>query len=297
MERELPKCPSTPSPSKPLEIFSGWVTPESARPSKINTSEISPGTPYNSLPSPSSLAKQAKFSEFPVESHVRAHSLPTPLTVGTGRKVREQVDSLEPSTRSKSLTAALRAVANGTPESLHLPCSSKTLLISEEGVELKGGSDITDTIVAPKDIPTTPHQYTKSTFSNYSDSEDEIQIIKVTDLHEIPQTKLKNPFVDNSPSHHHHRRPQRHDLDLSTCMEKINYRTGERRVEKLSAEQQRFKPRKLEFTLDVKTPVRVNYNVTNKYIGSSIGKSFMMGEPQAKSSPGFHIFDDGEALL
>lgn len=296
MAEELPECPVTPSLRPDLDNFSGWMTPESAEPShpsKIQRTEMSPATPPRSFLSPKSSTRLAKHSldNFFVDSRLQPLFLPTPLTVGSGRKAKQLFGLPEPSTRSKSLTASLQAIANEDTDISCREFPSKTDFVAEETFSnipaFKNSTPFTEA------APSTPPQYSEPLVSNFSDSEDDIQIVKISDLSKIPRKKLKNPFIEDLSSPHH-ARPEKHNLDLSTHMEMVNHRTGERRVEKLTAEQQRFKPRKLDFALDVKTPVRVNYNVTNKYIGSSIGKSFIMGEPQAKSSPGFNIFDDSE---
>lgn len=298
MAEDLPECPATPSLRQDLDTFSGWMTPESARPSHITKTvhgEMSPSTPHKSLLSPKSRTHLAKHSldHVSVDTRPQAVFLPTPLTVGTGRKTKQSFGLAEPSTRSKSLTATLQALAYGDEQPTQRPHLSNTNYISEESEAFAEFTPFKNPSPANQAAPTTPPQYNEPLLSSFSDSEDEVQIVKISDLHKIPRKKLRNPFTDDFTSPQDSP-PEKHSLDLSTHMEMVNHRTGERRVEKLSAEQQRFKPRKLNFTLDVKTPVRVNYNVTNKYIGSSIGKSFIMGEPQAKSSPGFNIFDDSD---
>lgn len=296
MAEELPECPSTPSLRQELDSFSGWMTPESTgptQPSKIRRTEITPATPQKSLLSPKTATKLAKhgLDHFLIDSHLHSKFLPTPLTVGSGRKPKQTFGLAAPSTRSKSLTASLQALADGDTEISCQNFFGNTPSVTEE--TSPKGLLFNDSVLFPQAGPTTPPTYNEPSLTSFSDSDDDIQIVKVSDLAKIPRKKLKNPFVEE-PASPHFLRPEKHNLDLSTQMEMVNNRTGERRIEKLTAEQQRFKPRKLDFTLDVKNPVRVNYNVTNKYIGSSIGKSFIMGEPQAKSSPGFNIFDDGE---
>lgn len=75
-------------------------------------------------------------------------------------------------------------------------------------------------------------------------------------------------------------------------MELVNHRTGERKVRTLLEEQRKFKPRKLDFTLAVKQPVKVNYNVTNKFVTKNMGKAFTLEDTNKLN---FSIFSDGDS--
>ena len=324
MSEKIPECPTTPSSGHASQSSPyGCITPRSAKHSRAVSFEMGPSTPVGpQCESPKSYKRHQKqlLDHFPSESRAQTLFLPTPLTVGSGRKSKFHPGLCEPSTRSKSLTASLHALADEHTESrprkldlqvedtLLRECDLQTddslnaearetpeiehaLSPHDSTINYFSSDPLTPPTVANIPEPKTPSKFQRCSIDGFSDSEDDIQIVKVCDLDRIARKRLKNPFVGEAPDHEY-RSPKKQELDLSTHMELLNHRTGERRVEKLSAEQQRFKPRKLDFTLDVKNPVKENYNIANKYIGNSIGKSFIMGEPQSKSSLSFNIFDD-----
>lgn len=209
-------------------------------------------------------------------SDASAPYLPTPVTVGTGKKVRQFANPIEPSRKSRSLTASLQALA-------------------DEGVsQVRDNAFLleTNTSLLKKCILRTPSPRPVERGSeNVSDSDDDIQIVSVADLDKIPRYKMENPFIENEPTSHHQLLPQ--SIDLSTHMELINHRTGKKIVNKLSEEERKFKPRKLVFTRDV-APVAVDYNIANKFIDKNIGNKFTLGTDASSYKPNFSIFSDSE---
>lgn len=260
------QCPSTP-PRKHIERFPTFGTPPSTKCHKRSPSymQILPSTPTES---PFLSPRSKKRSKDVIDPHnPLSHAsvfLPTPLTVGTGRKIKNYSgSSIQPSARSKSLTASLQALS--TP---HIHAAT----------------------------PTTPplkiiRQVRPPKLRSYEDSDDEdhVQIVDYSVVDRLPRQKLENPFLGPKISV----QAASPAVDYSTHMELINHTTGEKKVQELTEEQRRFKPRRLVFTQDV-SPVKVNYNIANKFIGKNMGKSFTMGESQAKSVLGFSIFSDSD---
>lgn len=66
-----------------------------------------------------------------------------------------------------------------------------------------------------------------------------------SDDEECVSSPLVNPFLAPSSAKP---KPLVLDIDYSTHIEYINHRTGERKVEALLASQQRFKPKKIDFS-------------------------------------------------
>lgn len=229
---------------KQRPIISPFVTPKTSR--KLRSELIEP-----------SPTQQASF-------------LPTPLTVGSGRKGRNLTLPAQTSSKSRNLTATLQALSEPeknvkqlTPETPPRPETPQEQIIRD---------------------PRTPY----SAGLGIWDAEDEkIQVVDVDFLKRIPRKKLPNPFLETH-SQSHKERPAK--IDLATEMELVNHR-GEKKIERLLEEQRRFKPRKLDFTLAV-NPVKVNYNIANKFVGKNMGKTFIMED---NSKLGFNIFSDGDS--
>lgn len=270
------QCPRTPPPKHVARFPSfGNVTPTSSKCHKKTISDRLvkfPSTPAKSpFLSPRSSKKRAKDLIDPHNDSTYASSvfLPTPLTVGTGRKIKTLNFALQPSTRSKSLTATLQALSlpklEESPSFLpERPSTPPLKMITAEMRE---------------------HNRFRRRNDAESDDEDDIQVVDFNFVRQIPRHRMDNPFLGPK----HSVQPTQGKIDYSTHTELINHLTGERKVQELTEEQRLFKPRKLVFTQDVK-PVKVNYNIANKFIGKNIGKSFAMGEPQ--SALGFSIFND-----
>lgn len=193
--------------------------------------------------------------------------LPTPLTVGSGRKGRAPFPD-QKSLKSRNLTATLQKLSedNQTKQPITPPRPSTPQ----------------NQVLAD---PSTPYSAGLGILGSDNDT---IRVINVDDLKHIPRKKLPNPFLES-----HAPRPKKQPaaIDLATQMELVNHRTGERKIEQLLEEQRRFKPRKLEFTPAV-NPVKVNYNIANKFVGKNMGKAFTMEDT---SKQGFSIFSDGDS--
>lgn len=192
--------------------------------------------------------------------------LPTPLTVGSGRKGRVLFPD-QKSLKSRNLTATLQKLSEDSqkkqPTTPPRPTTPQDQILTEPSTPYSAGLGIWGT------------------------DNDTIRVVNVDDLKHIPRKKLPNPFLES-----HAPKPKRQptQVDLATQMELVNHRTGERKVEQLLEEQRRFKPRKLDFTLAV-NPVKVNYNIANKFVGKNMGKAFTMED---SSKQGFSIFSDGD---
>lgn len=283
-----PECPATP-PRRHVARFPnfGHVTPKSVRPHRRNLSACLKSPDHLSSPgaSPFITPKTHKFGGKISKKHAAAaHDasiayLPTPLTVDSGRKLHGDFLLVEPSSRSKSLTAALHALAS-----------------SEEPVQVHSGpfSQPNDTHNAEIPLRTPSPRRTPSPppkTDNYSDSDDDIQIIKAADLKNIPRLKMDNPFLETP--HMKQDKSGGSNVDYSTHLELVNHRTGKKVVQKLTEEEQRFKPRKLVFTLDV-TPSSANYNIAHRFIDNTMGHKFTTGADSGSSKLDFSIFSDSE---
>lgn len=227
--------------------------------------------------------------------------LPTPLTVGTGRKARLQF-AVKPSVKSRGLTARLLSMASEAPQT---ECPSPTTAQSpaqtpthspRQGLEHDVGSQpqcpSTPRISASVDEystpPPKPKIEQKAVFEPFADSPgDHVVCMSVDELHKIPQKKLHNPFLT---LYTQEPRLVTSKVDYSTHLELVNHRTGEKKIEELTEEQRALRPRKLDFSLAEHVPVKLNYNITNKYIENSLGPKFSMDSSQAKNSAGFDIF-------
>lgn len=231
--------------------------------------------------------------------------LPTPLTIGTGRKTRLSFP-IKPSGNSRGLTAKLLSMASETNEP---PLEAFT----EEQAQTQEGTEILDECEEPQrsslhesvDLkcsttpisnhirefstpPPKPRIEQKPVFEPFADSPDECVVrMSIDELHKIPHKKLQNPFLTLSKRD---LPPLNLKVDYSTHLELINHRTGERKIEELSDEQRLLKPRKLDFSLAEHVPVKLNYNITNKYIENTLGLKFSMESSQAKNPAGFDIF-------
>ncbi|KAM9901335.1 hypothetical protein OXX79_004602 [Metschnikowia pulcherrima] len=260
--------------------------------------------------------------------------LPTPSTVGSGRKSRAEVTHMRPSTKSKPLIEKLQDLGgeNGGEVSekghgslldapifenasfsreipgSHLVSSPRTppQSIHAGGFETpsKNGSsfqesptfatnsleDVQESEISLHTPVQNPGIEQKPQFEPFSHSDGPVSIVSVADLEKIPRIKLSNPFLDKKGAPQSH--AERKTVDYSTHLELVNTRTGERKVERLSPEQQRFRPRKLDFTSAVSSPERASSEITKKYVESRIGKNFSMGETRPKGKLDFEIFSD-----
>lgn len=265
--------PSTPPRKARIRAAAGGpFTPKSTR---THRREFELYTPQQSpFISPKLARRNAKDAIYAshAETNAFSHILPTPLTVGTGRRAKCAPFPIVPSAKSKSLTASLRAVSD------------------EPDMALQASP------VLEQELPVTPPPKVvleqKPQFESAFDSDDDVQVVSVDLLKNIPRYRMKNPFVGGVPAFN--LPPPKNSIDLSTHMELINHRTGERKIETLTEEQRRFKPKKLVFAQDAKPLAKVNYNIANKFIGKNIGKKFTIEESACKNLPGFNIFSDEE---
>lgn len=210
--------------------------------------------------------------------------LPTPLTVGTGRKSKTADLAIQPSQKSKNLTKSLEAL-----------CYSTSQEEPQKAREPEPQTPLPPLISRPS---TPPLQITHKTGNlplledafhqrDTSKNERTVEVVSVDCLKSIPRESLANPFVEPTPHH-----PKRHSstIDFSTHMELVHNKTGRKKLERLDDEQRRFKPRKLDFSL-VDNPIKTNYNIANKFVKKSIGKTFALDD---SLKPGFEIFTDEE---
>lgn len=276
-----PQCPATP-PRRHVARFSsfGHVTPKSVRSShRKNTSFDSK---MDSIASPH---KSPFFSPRPSKRNPRGTSalsgarcdvsllfLPTPLATGSSRKVKLYSDLVEPSRTSRSLTASLEALAREDQKGATVPTnnSSKTPVLRTP---------------SPR-----PSLYNENENDPFSDSDSDILVMREEDLKNISRFNMPNPFIELNSSTKVENDSE--GIDLSTHMELINHRTGKKIIEKLSEEEQRFKPRKLVFTQDVEP--EVNYNVANRFLDKNMGRNFTMEGGSMPSKLGFSIFSDND---
>lgn len=283
-----PECPATP-PRRHVARFSrfGHVTPKSARSHRKNLSIDSKYADFLTSPgrlplfSPRGSKASSRDSVRAVNPFTDASVpyLPTPLTVGTSRKVKQFSEPVKPSLKSKSLTASLQALAND---------KEYDEVYSAEKASLSSFTHDTPFSIPPLRTPSPcPMEYKEF----LSDSEEDIQVVSVNALKNIPRYKMKNPFIEVEPAKQE--QPQIQSIDLSTHMELVNHRTGKKIIKKLTEKQQRFKPRKLLFTQDVK-PISVDFNIANQFIDNSIGKNFTMDSGSGQSKLGFSIFSDSD---
>lgn len=194
--------------------------------------------------------------------------LPTPLATGSSRKGKFFTDLVEPSRNSRSLTASLEALASEDPRTATCP---------------KHNSSRTPALRTPS-----PRRLLYIDNDPFSDSDSDILVMREEDLKNIPRFNMPNPFVELNSSTEIENAPNA--IDLSTHMELINHRTGKKIIKELTEEEQRFKPRKLVFTQDVK-PV-VDYNIANKFLDKNMGRNFTMEGGSKASKLGFSIFSD-----
>lgn len=253
--------------------------------------------------------------------------LPTPLTVGTGRKPRAELPQFRKAPKSKLLLEKLQAAGDlsvpgvvenrngqfleasaledkkiGHDSQFHASFSSRAGPTELSPSEIAGMSlfsprplqecsqdnyDVDDTPRTPNRNPVIEQ---KPQFEPFFDAEEPVQIISMADLDKIPRYEVPNPFLD--PKSNISSFGEHEVVDYSTHMELVNSRTGERKVEVLTEAQRRFKPKKLDFTLVVNTPKAPDYKIANKYVENSIGKNFTMGEMRPKGSLDFEIFKD-----
>ncbi|OBA22043.1 hypothetical protein METBIDRAFT_31013 [Metschnikowia bicuspidata var. bicuspidata NRRL YB-4993] len=265
--------------------------------------------------------------------------MPTPLTIGTGRKPRGETGYLRPIAKSRSLLASLQAIrdqpskepsekdaskANGLLEApefkndfgkclknsgtyfspalqlnVSLFSTGQNAPVTSSGIAemtLFEAKKLLEDLPDRHDANNTPHTPLRKPriaqnpqFELFVDSDGPVHLMRVEDLDKIPRMKVTNPFIDQDPRDE---QTEKQVIDYSTHMEMVNTRTGERKVVVLSEEQRRFKPKKLDFTLAVASPRIPDYKITNKYLGSNIGKNFTMGETGRKGMPDFDIFKD-----
>lgn len=284
-------APSTP----PRKREHGWVTPTSTRKSLRFSARMDlPFISHSNL-------KHFLDSIDGIDAPPPQFLLPTPLTVGTGRKTRLQV-SVKPSIKSRGLTARLLSMASETPqtrspspsESLTIPPTNLKIESLEQTIEphsLKQCPSTPRTTSSVDEFSTPPPKpkiEQKPIFEPFADSPNHCVVrMSVDELHKIPQKKLHNPFLTLSIQES---RLLTSKVDYSTHLELVNHRTGERKIEELTEEQRALRPKKLDFSQVEHVPVKLNYNITNKYIENSLGPKFSMDNSQAKNSAGFDIF-------
>lgn len=256
--------------------------------------------------------------------------LPTPLTVGSGRSKLQETGV--PFKKSRSLSASLQALADEPECAVPTGDFSPGLRInfpgaveetSSPGLKIRGpvqrpslksslGSPALDeldvgmpyrssasddkglerTSLAVTDCPQTPPQLTLKQAALFEDAtfEDEgVEVVSLGDVQKIPRRRLSNPFLETKT-------PPRSEnagrIDLSKSIELIHHASGERKLQQMSEEQKRFKPRKLVFNEEPSSN-KVNFNVANKFIGKSIGRNFTMHDVPGLA-PGFKIYDDDD---
>lgn len=259
--------PSTP-PRKTVAMQP--VTPSSSRCHKKHSRSRPATSPFLT---PRSSRKHAADVIIPSPKNPLVNFLPTPLTVGRGRKNLNFGVAIPPSSKSRNLTAALEALSE----------PKEALPVEQPATSPPRPSTPEQQIVHEASTPCS------SGLGILHSDDSSIQVVDVGFLKRIPRKKLPNPFLELDSS-----RPTsvRSDVDLATQMELVNHRTGERKVRTLLEEQRKFKPRKLDFTLAVKQPVKVNYNVTNKFVTKNMGKAFTLEDT---NKLGFSIFSDGDS--
>lgn len=275
-----PECPATPKRRHVARFPNfGHVTPKSAhshrRKRSIDVFSDVPSTPARSpffSPKSARKGKQNSGNSLKTFNDAFVPYLSTPYT-GSSRKVKNFTEQVKPSLKSKCLTETLHAASRESEESI------KTVFLPE--ISLSGS------------LLRTPSPRVCSTFESKnaetvtSDSEDEVQVVSMESLKDIPRFHMDSPFLEPLLP----RKPKRESagVDLSKNLELVNHRTGERIVRPLTEEEMRFRPRRLEFTPAV-APGAVNYHIANKFVGNNIGNKFTMdaGEPAL----GFSIFSD-----
>lgn len=246
------------------------VTPSSSRCHKKNSRLKPVASPFLT---PRSSRKHASDIIGPSPKQAQHNFLPTPLTVGSGRKGRNPVLPAQTSLKSRNLTATLQALSENhlvkeqQPSTPPRPSTPQEQIIRE---------------------PSTPYSAGLGIYDIDDDDTDKVRVVDVDFLKHIPRKKLPNPFLESHPSR---LKKQPSKIDLATQMELVNHRTGERKVEQLLEEQRRFKPRRLEFT-PAENPVKINYNIANKFVGKNMGKAFTMED---SNKLGFSIFSDGDS--
>lgn len=199
--------------------------------------------------------------------------LPTPLTVGTGRKVRPTFATIKPSVKSKGLTAQLLSLADEDVQ--------QSYARNQETVHAQD----------PVTPPPKPRIEQIPVFEPFANSpEDDVVFVSMEELDKIPKRQLSNPFLSLALPEQPLDTDGAPVVDYSTHLELVNHRTGERRVEQLSDEQRTMRPRKLDFSLAELVPVKVNNNITNRYLENTLGLKFSMSPSLAKNSMGFDIF-------
>lgn len=272
-----PECPATP-PRRHVARFSsfGNMTPRSSRSShrknrsidsKFDTFASPHKSPFLSPRVTKKSHKQLGASVNPF-TDASAPFLPTPLATCSSRKSTLFSELIEPSRNSRSLTASLQALANESQDA--------------------NVSPLHNFIKVPTLRTPSPRPKLRSRRESSFDSDDDILVMREEDLKNIPRIELENPFVESISAKEAEKGSN--DIDLSTHMELINHRTGKKMIQRLTEEEQRFKPRKLVFTQDVEPSV--NYNVANKFLDKNIGKNFTIQGDLAPSTLGFSIFSD-----
>lgn len=156
-------------------------------------------------------------------------------------------------------------------------------------LELEASPTFLQELQEPTTPPPKPRVEQKPVFEPFPDTPDgHVVVVDVDELLHIRRWQPSNPFVNVDSIDV--QTPAMSEIDLSTHIELINHRTGERRIEELSEEQRRMKPRRLDFSLANSLPVKPNYNITNRYIENTLGPKFSMDYSLAKRSAGFDIF-------
>ncbi|KAG7661859.1 uncharacterized protein J8A68_004634 [[Candida] subhashii] len=170
--------------------------------------------------------------------------LPTPSTVGSGRKAagstlhsvslvppKFDIESLAKLSRSMNFEEELDHAVNSTPNT--------------------PGRQIIDD-------KTVDEWYGKSANNDFSSSEEEYENDEITTFEEakrLPRHRPSNPFLENATISNYPIQKERNpfidsnhkSVNYDTHMEMINNKTGKRRVIKLSKAQMKIKPKKLNF--------------------------------------------------
>lgn len=250
------------------------MTPESTRKRQLSLEKAPVASPFVTTLDELKLSKKTKDLKDLNDLSKMCAQVPTPLTLGTSSK-KLWPFSVKPSPHSKGLTAQLLSMAD------------------EPEARLPGALDASPAIISRQEEPVTPPSKPrieqKPVFDPFPDTpEGHLVIVDVDELKSIPKWNPANPFVSLDPIET--KTPETSQIDFSTHLELVNHRTGERRIEELSDEQRRMKPRRLDFSQHEGLPVKPNYNITNRYIENTLGPKFSMDYSQAKRSAGFDIF-------
>lgn len=248
------------------------ITPSSSRCSKpSHTKHLSGGTRIHSL-TPGPTRRHAFESLSPPSSKEQSLLLPSPVTSSSKRT--KDVDEFRPSLKSKTLTQSLEVLRDD--ESLEMPKEENPFNLLHQNS-------------TPCARPSTPPlQITENKYllptsvKEDEDNEGTVQVVDIDFLRSIPRKPLPNPFVEPSTPP---RQSSHKSNDLDICLEKINSRTGTKKVEQLPDDLKRLKPKRLDFSLVENTKC----DIANKFVKKTMGRTFV-----TENSPklGFKIFSD-----